>query len=154
MNASIKHPAHDFRDIQGIQQLKIDREAGPQYLTKWYIKKNEEQTNELKAGYAVLYIEMEHTNNSTDKLITRLYDKNGSVTVSFLGRKEIMPIKSVKVNRVYIESGQKYRLYYTMLFKQPLSGNWSITNKDLLSKQVKKVITTFTYDVAVKWVGI
>jgi hypothetical protein len=123
-------------------------------LTKWYIKKNEEQTNDSKAGYAVLYIEMEHTNNSTDKIITRLYDKSGSFTVSYLGRKEIMPLKSVKVNRVYIEPGQKHTLFYSIPFKQPLSGYWSITNKNLLSKQVKKVITTFTYDVAVKWEGI
>jgi hypothetical protein len=123
-------------------------------LTKWYIKKNDKQTDRYAAQYLMLVVEVEHTNNSKDKNITRLYDKSGYATITYNGKTEKIPFTSAKVVKNLIEPGEKITLYFELFFREPLSGNWAFTNTDLLDKNVKKELIAFSYDVAVKWEGI
>jgi hypothetical protein len=122
-------------------------------VVKWQVQKSKTIPYN-KPGHVILSVEIQHKNNSTDKVITRIYDKLLSITLNDSSGSQAA-IKSNKVNKVSVEPGQTCTLRYPMpVMLQKKGSNWSVVNKNLLGNAKSLKMNNLYYDFAVKAEGI
>jgi hypothetical protein len=128
-------------------------------IKSWSIRKVGD--NAGKPGYYSLHLEVTHTNNSDDRVVTNIYDKTGKMTLKkgcvIAGKKttafSVVNLKSTKNNKVDLTPGESVTLTYNLPITNSDNGlkgvnwTWSEANKLLGSGGWK---LTYSYDCQVK----
>lgn len=128
-------------------------------IASWSIKKSGKVKNSNAAGYCEIHVSINHKNTSSDRIVTALYDKTGSFTLSVLMGIAVRDnvtatLRSTRVNRVSLDPGQSITLKYMLLInkREANASAWSYINDGLLKRGPK--IARWSYDVKVKSKGI
>ena len=117
-------------------------------IVEWKLVRNEKVKGLHQLGYYNFYVKIRHTNNSSDRVVTALYDKKGTFTIITDTAKATLPLRSTKLNRVSLDPGQSYNLFYTLPITKfepgtlPSQGNGSLKSN---KKRIK-----WSYDLKVK----
>lgn len=123
-------------------------------LVSLAIGKNPQVKKLDEPGYLCLEVKIKHTNNSSNKTITALYDKTGMFTLECYDG-VFAELKSTKVNRVTLDPKQSITLSYSIPItrKTARPERWWQVNDDI-QKRFKKITVKYVYDLKVKSQGI
>ena len=128
-------------------------------IRSWSIQKVGQ--NSSRPGYYKLHLEITHTNNNSDRVITNIYGKTGKFTLKkefvYAGKKttafSVMNLKSDKNNEVDMTPGESYTITYDLPIESCDNGlkgvgwTWDESNRLLGSGGWK---LTWSYDCSVK----
>jgi hypothetical protein len=124
----------------------------------WTLEKNPKQKDKSEAAYLVMKVTVKHTNNSGDKIITKLYDKTLGVAVTHSSLHDSYVgglVESKKINEVKINPGKSHSITYTVPLKtyKGRKTTWFQVNNDL-EYWGKRLNVEIQYSVGVKSKGI
>jgi hypothetical protein len=145
-----------------------EAQAKPEWLglklRKWSIVRTGNDPGKAgKGGYYSLHLEITHSNNSDDRVITRISDKYGTMTLvkkeaQLAGNvrttvRSTIELNSAKVNEVELTPGESITLIYDLRITDYALGvkgydfDWEDINKQLGKKGWT---LTWNYDCSVK----